>query len=114
MAKEPARKRAFGYVRMSTDKQKDSPEIQKEQIERYFKYRLEPQSFTWVRHYEDKATSAKKALRNREEGFPLDIELEKGDAVVFTKLDRAFRRVADCAMVVEAWHARGIQLHILD
>jgi DNA invertase Pin-like site-specific DNA recombinase len=114
MAIEPARKHAFGYVRASTSKQKDSPEIQKEQIAKYFEYRLKPQGFTFVHNYEDKATTTKINLRNRSEGFKLDAELEKGDAAIFTKLDRGFRNTADCANVVEAWHRRGIQLHVLD
>ena len=40
--------------------------------------------------------------------------LRKGDVVYVAKLDRAFRRAADCAVVMETWGRLGVSIVICD
>lgn len=38
--------------------------------------------------------------------------LKKGDHVVIAKLDRAFRRLSDCCVMLEDFERRGVHLHV--
>ena len=40
--------------------------------------------------------------------------LRRGDHLVITKIDRAFRSTADCALKVGMLHRMGVRLHIVD
>jgi DNA invertase Pin-like site-specific DNA recombinase len=60
----------------------------------------------------DPATSGKILLREREAGSVLCRSLKKGDHVVIAKLDRAFRRLSDCCVMLEDFERRGVHLHV--
>ena len=109
-----------GYVRASTNKQRESPEIQQETIRAYCQAHG-----LLVRHdygkgvsweepywYIDPATSGKVMLRDREAGRVLCKSLRKGDHVVIAKLDRAFRRLSDCVQMLDEFTRLGVQLHV--
>ncbi len=110
----PQRKHVFCYARASTGHQQDSIECQKERSEEYFKWKLAPEGFTWRRVFDDPATSGKTELRSRAGGLALDLELQAGDAVIVTKIDRAFRNARDALNIVHRWQERGVHMHILD
>ena len=64
----------------------------------------------------DEGVSAAKPLSKRPGGQKL-LELVESraiDAVVSFKLDRLFRRAAECLNVAESWHQRGVDVHLVD
>lgn len=53
-------------------------------------------------------------FQDRPEGGKLWQLVQRGDAVVASKLDRMFRSASDCLAVVEAFKQRGVSLYLLD
>jgi len=100
--------RTFAYCRASTKHQEDSPEAQKEAILRYASYN----KLGDVTCFVDAAKSAKVSWDERDAGREMFKHLRCGDIVIIAKLDRAFRRLADCAEVLERFKRMGIKLHI--
>lgn len=100
--------KAYGYGRASTKKQVESPDTQKEMIKKYAVFN----NLGDVSFYIDAATSGKVAWQTRDAGKALFAQLRKGDHVILTKLDRAFRRLADCVTVLEKFERIGVKLHI--
>jgi DNA invertase Pin-like site-specific DNA recombinase len=49
---------------------------------------------------------------DREAGRELFGHLKPGDHLIIPKLDRAFRRLADCVLVLEKFERLGIKLHV--
>lgn len=97
-------KKMVGYVRMSTDKQEISPEMQREKIIAYCKLH----DLTLYSIEQDLGISAKDI-----EGRPgfqnaLDLILLKGEAdgLVVWKLDRAFRSTKDAIGTAEQFNKR--------
>lgn len=75
---------------------------------------LEP-DLQWERIFVDPAVSAyRHKFAMRPQGAILNQILEKGDVVIFARLDRAFRSVGDCFRTIEAWEARGIRIVFCD
>lgn len=107
-------KRAFGYIRVSTSKQKEnghSLEAQQEKIQAYCTMK----GFDVAGLFVDPGQSGSKPLAERPEGgAQLVARLRKGDHVIVTKLDRAFRNAVDCLTTVDEWERKGITLHLLD
>lgn len=103
--------KVYGYVRVSTTDQIDntSLESQKDAIRRDFEYRWKPQGYEWGGIFEDKAVSAGKPLIARKEGHNLNVAADKGDVIVFSKLDRGFRSTADLISTTETWLARDVK-----
>ena len=101
----------FGYGRASTKKQEDSPEVQKEKINGFM-----PRSTTSAtsRMFIDPAKSGKVAWQDREGGRALFGRLKRGDHIIIAKLDRAFRRLADCVVVLEQFERMGVKLHVVN
>ena len=100
--------RAYGYGRASTKKQVESPDTQKEMIKKYAVYH----GLGDVTFFVDVATSGKVAWQDRDAGKALFAQVRTGDHVILTKLDRAFRRLADCVTVLEKFERLGVKLHI--
>ena len=100
--------KAHGYGRASTKKQVESPDTQKDMIKKYATYH----NLGDVTFFVDAATSGKIAWQDRDAGTALFAQLRKGDHVILTKLDRAFRRLADCVTVLELFERLGVKLHI--
>lgn len=106
MSDRPAR--TFGYCRASTKHQVDSPETQKEMQKSYAVFN----KLGDVTFFVDAAKSGKIAWDDRDVGRAMFAQLRKGDHVIVTKLDRAFRRLADCVVVLEQFERLGVKLHI--
>jgi DNA invertase Pin-like site-specific DNA recombinase len=108
---------AYGYTRCSTQDQKDSGlglEAQKQEIERHYKYKLEPQAVEWGGMSTDAAVSGNVPFRERPVGRELNERLRSGDHIIIAKLDRGFRRADDACRTVGEWRDRNVTLHVLD
>ena len=105
----------YGYVRVSHDRQASSGLSIAAQAKRIKEHALTIRGHKLVRIFTDSAVSAsRKPLLARPQGGDLDQALEAGDHVVIAKLDRAFRRLADFAVILEQWQNRGVYVHLLD
>ena len=102
--------RVFAYCRASTKKQVESPETQKEMIQKYAVFH----NLGEVTFFVDLATSGKIAWDDRDAGTELVSQIRKGDHVIITKLDRAFRRLADCVVMLEKFESMGVKLHVVN
>lgn len=105
---------AYGYARASTGRQDLTFDTQKAAIERYFKEKLEPAGYIWGGVFEDKAVSGGKPFTDRPEGRRLWVASQQGDAVIWSKIDRAFRSVKDGANVLSMFRERGLSVHSID
>jgi putative DNA-invertase from lambdoid prophage Rac len=98
----------YAYARASTKKQEDSPETQKDIMRRYASFnRLGDPTF-----FVDAAKSGKVCWEDRAAGRELFTRLQRGDTLIIPKLDRAFRRLADCVIVLEKLERMGVKLHV--
>jgi DNA invertase Pin-like site-specific DNA recombinase len=100
--------RTFGYARASTKKQVESPETQKDSQKKYAVFN----NLGDVTFFVDAATSGKVSWEDRDAGRELFRQLRKGDHVILSKLDRAFRKLSDCVTVLEKFERMGVKLHI--
>lgn len=104
----------YGYVRVSTNDQGNSLLVQKQQIERYYHEYLEQTGEKFAGHYQDAAVSGRTEMAQRRMGRRLNLILRKGDTVVCSKLDRAFRNFHDLVFTVDNWNKRGVRFVLLD
>lgn len=100
----------FGYARVSTDDQDNSVSQQVLRIQEY----AERAGASLDELYCDRDVSGAKHLRHRPEGRKLWDRVNAGDTVVFCKVDRCFRSMADAASTMERWKAAGVSIVILD
>lgn len=109
---------AYGYGRVTSHRQKESGlslAEQRDRLERYYKFKLEPDGLRWGGSFIDGGISAyKKPLAQRKAGGELLARLKPGDHIIITRLDRAFRRVADASARFEQWRTQGLTVHVLD
>jgi site-specific DNA recombinase len=102
--------KAFIYVRVSTIDQEYSQVAQAEQAAAYCKAKgLEVAGILT-----DDGVSGKVSLGNRPAGAELLERLGEVDAIVFAKLDRAFRNTVDAILTVEKLAAAGKTVHFID
>jgi putative DNA-invertase from lambdoid prophage Rac len=103
--------KVYGYGRVSTTEQGTSiAAVQPAQIEGYAAA-LGPRL---SRLYTDEGVSGAVPLAERPAGAALLSVLQKGDAVIATKLDRMFRSAHDAISTLEALKKRGVSLHLID
>jgi DNA invertase Pin-like site-specific DNA recombinase len=107
---EDRQPRVYGYGRASTKKQEDSPDVQKEKIRGYANLH----SLGDVTFFVDPATSGKTHIEDREGGRALFGRLKPGDHIIIAKLDRAFRKLADCVIVLEKLERMVVKLHVVN
>ena len=62
----------------------------------------------------DTVQSGKISWEERDAGRELFRQLKPGDHVIICKLDRAFRRLADCCIVMEKFKRMGVKLHVVN
>lgn len=104
----------YGYIRVSSDRQARlgmSLESQKDMILRYFDYRLKPNGVVWGGFYQDAFSASKTNFVDRPSGKVLNARVTVGDHIVFAKIDRAFRNLADFSNQLQEWSNRGIFSH---
>ena len=100
--------RVFGYARASTRKQVESPDTQMDIQNRYAAFN----QLGEVKFFVDSAKSGKVSWEQRDAGKELFEQLRPGDHILLTKLDRGFRRLADCVVVLEKFERMGVKLHV--
>lgn len=103
-------KRAFAYLRTSTSLQELSPIAQRDQIAAYCVAR----GYDLVAVFDESGVSGTVPFAKRERGADLLAKIAEVDAVVFSKLDRAFRDTVDCIMTVDFLRSVGKAVHFLD
>lgn len=107
------KRRAFGYVRVSTDhqaEQGDSLAVQAETL----KLLCQLEGYELVAVYSDPGTSGSVPFSKREGGKAISAAAQPGDVIVATKLDRAFRSAHDALGTLRDLKKRGIGLHLKD
>lgn len=105
----PEVRRAALYIRVSTEEQAKkgySLPAQKEDLEEYAK----KNGYAIVGYYIDEGKSARKKYTNRKEFMRMmeDVKADKIDVILFIKLDRWFRSVADYYKIQEILDAHGV------
>jgi DNA invertase Pin-like site-specific DNA recombinase len=111
----------YGYVRVSTDKQALSPEGQRNTIEATAT-RMGHRIDAWFQDAPvqnkdgswNDAVSGKVHLGDRTAGKELVARLKKGDVVFAAKVDRAFRKLSDCVIMLDRWERIGVGLMLCD
>jgi putative DNA-invertase from lambdoid prophage Rac len=112
-SKNTESKRAFGYIRVSSDRQAqegDSLEAQRRAVELI----CELEGFKLAGLFADPATSGSVPLGQRAEGKKLLEALQHGDVVIGVKLDRMFRDATDATGTLKAMKKRGVGLYLKD
>lgn len=104
--------RVFAYGRHSTGHQSITEDVQRQKVEGYIKTNLADCEYDRWRY--DPAVSGSTPLFEREEGRDLWYLSQKGDHIVWAKLDRAFRSVADGAQTLAMLAQKGVYVHSLD
>ena len=105
--------RVFGYVRVSTAEQADegvSLAAQQQQITGYAMMK----GWQVAEFFVERGVSGSVPLIDRPEGKRLLATAAKGDVIITSKLDRAFRSANDALDVLEEWKDQGIGLHMID
>ncbi len=110
---------AYGYCRVSDDKQVDdgmSLDVQKRLVhEKFAELEKQYPGLQWGGHFVDPAVSASKVMfLQREAGAALQARLKKGDWVIVANLDRIFRDLADTVTMNTLWIKRGINPCYMD
>lgn len=103
----------WGYCRASTAKQELTLIAQSESIRKFYEYKFKDKGYSFEL-VEDAATSASVWFPKRPGGAKIYRAVQPGDAVVVTKLDRAFRNMRDMSSTMEDLKEMGVALHLLD
>lgn len=109
--------KVYGYLRVSHKDQSDNTfDTQTREIKARFKRISEDEpDCVWGETIIDKAVSAyKNPFFKRPGGARLNAMLKKGDIVVFSRVDRAFRNLLDLWRTVEHWKSRGVRFIFCD
>lgn len=105
----------FGYVRVSTLQQAnegDSLETQLRQIKSYAE--LKGYSIPCENLITEKGVSGSLEFEKRPEGAKLFSSLQRGDVLIFSKLDRAFRNTRNALNTLHELKGRGVSIHFID
>lgn len=105
--------RTFAYVRVSSDEQAETGQSLAVQTEQLRGWAMQ-HGRTLAETFTEAGISGGVPFHERPEGGRLWQTLERGDAVVASKLDRCFRSASDCLAVVEAFKQRGVSLFLLE
>ena len=105
----------YGYVRVSTLQQAnegESLDTQLRQIQSYSVlkgFEIPPENFIT-----EKGVSGSLEFERRPEGSKLFNQLQSGDVLIFSKLDRAFRNTRNALNTLHELKQRGISVHFID
>ena len=105
----------YGYLRVSTLQQAnegDSLETQLRQVKSYSE--LKGYSIPSENLITEKGVSGSLEFEKRPEGAKLFASLERGDVLVFSKLDRAFRNTRNALNTLHELKERGVSVHFID
>lgn len=113
--------RTYGYLRVSTDRQALSPEVQRQIITETAR-RFGREIDTWFQDAPTQnadgswndAQSGSIPLPERRAGRELCARLKRDDLVIVAKVDRAFRKLSDCVIMLDRWERVGVNLILCD
>lgn len=100
----------IGYIRVSTDDQNNSLEVQEKQIKQYCLFK----ELTLITIIQDEDISGHSEFYSRPGGQKVKTLLGKCNTIVAIKPDRLFRNVKDALITVDDWNKQNIDLHIVD
>jgi DNA invertase Pin-like site-specific DNA recombinase len=106
--------KAYLYGRHSTAKQSATEDVQRAACERYFEFTLKPKGVKLAGWHYDAAVSGGKAFADRPNGLEVWLRAEKGDYIIVSHLDRAFRSLIDGSNCCHALRHRGVHFVALD
>lgn len=101
--------KCYGYIRISTDRQDESKEVQEKRIREYCTF----QNLEIVQLLVDENVSGFKEIYKRPAGAILE-NLKGVKNIIAIKPDRLFRNVKDALTVVDEWNNDGVVLHLVD
>jgi DNA invertase Pin-like site-specific DNA recombinase len=104
---------AFGYVRVSTDRQAEEGESLGAQ-ERTIQGYAMMHGLKLDRVFVERAVSGSRPIAERPEGGKLMVAARAGDVIITPKLDRMFRSALDALDVLARLKERGVSLHMID
>jgi DNA invertase Pin-like site-specific DNA recombinase len=103
----------YAYARASTDKQEESPDVQKGLIQRWALVqghgKLQASDF-----FVDIDVSGSTPFVERKAGGALYRRVRRGDTIIVARMDRAFRSMADFCLCVADWERQGVRLCLAD
>jgi len=103
-------KKVCGYIRVSTDLQDASMEVQEKRIKEYCEYKHLQLTEIFI----DEGVSGSVPLSKRPGGKSLTEALVNIKAIVVVKPDRLFRSTVDGITTVDLWDKMNIDLHVID
>lgn len=106
--------KVYMYGRHSTGKQSATEDVQREACERHYKLVLKPKGATSAGWFYDPAVSGSKGFADRPAGVQVWVSARKGDYILVSHLDRAFRSLIDGANCIEAMKQKGVHFVALD
>lgn len=104
--------KVYGYARASTEEQIITLKSQEEVIEREYKHRFA--DMEWAGVVVESGVSGNIPISQRPKGLSLCANVEAGDVVIVTKLDRGFRNLADLVNTLRLWRKKDVRLVLLD
>ena len=107
--------KAYGYARVSTDKQGDlGIEAQKQCIKELWEKHLK-KDYPELEFFIDMDVSARQNdFTKRPQAKSLALRLTKDDALIFSKLDRGFRSLRDMLNQLHFWDKTGVRVFCPD
>jgi len=110
---------AYGYARVSDQKQADHDESipgQIARIEKFYEGHLQHLGVQWqgVEFDAFGVSASKIRLFNRPAGARLVAKMKPGDHIIFDKLDRAFRTMPDVALAIEWFKKQEMKVHFME
>jgi DNA invertase Pin-like site-specific DNA recombinase len=103
----------YGYTRASTIGQHYTYEAQQKAIQACYDTQFK-ETHDFGGWHEDVAVSGGKPFTEREEGLKLWVLAQPGDVICFSKMDRAFRNLADLCLMMQMAEAKKVCLRFLD
>jgi DNA invertase Pin-like site-specific DNA recombinase len=103
----------YGYSRASTAGQEYTYEAQRKAIQAAYETRFK-ETHDFGGWHEDHAVSGGKPFTERPEGLKLWVLAQPGDVICFSKMDRAFRNLADLCLMLQLSESKKISLQFLD
>jgi len=103
----------YGYTRASTIGQQYTYEAQQKAIQACYDSQFK-ETHDFGGWHEDRAVSGGKPFTEREEGLKLWVLAQPVDVICFSKMDRAFRNLADLCLMLQMAEAKKISLRFLD
>jgi DNA invertase Pin-like site-specific DNA recombinase len=104
----------FGYIRVSTNDQDTTPEVQRDYIMSHYEETLKDKYELGEIFFDQGVSAWKVDFRQRPEGSKLHSLASMGDMIVFPKFDRAFRCEGDKKITEKQWVQRQIDWKYLD